>query len=248
MSIDTHTELDAHGHGGHDGGHHEPPEVVDGRQRMAIWLFIGGDIITTSAMIFTYLYLRGVNMGGHWRNMVGYPGPQLSGGHTYAYYQNAASLPNPMNIHVPQVSVGLNWTVTLIAIVSALLIWAAERVLRSSKNAKSYSSLAALGTVVVFMAFLLSIKQAQHLPQVYQSVNDSQVMAYSTYSSCMMMIIGNGAIHYALLTFLGLGLTIRSARGVINGDKWYQARLVRLFWVWTAVSGVAFSLLTSTIR
>ena len=64
MSVDT------HGHTEH--GHHEPVEVVDRRQRMAVWLFIGGDIVTLSAMLFTYLYLRGTNTGGHWMSMVGY--------------------------------------------------------------------------------------------------------------------------------------------------------------------------------
>jgi hypothetical protein len=51
-----------------------------------------------------------------------------------------------------------------------------------------------------------------------------------------------------ILAFLGLGLTIRSARGVINGDKWYQARLVRFFWVWVAISAVIGSAVTTTIN
>jgi len=50
------------------------------------------------------------------------------------------------------------------------------------------------------------------------------------------------------LAFLGLGLTIRAARGVINGTKWYQARLVRLFWVWVAISAVIGSAVTTTIN
>jgi len=240
MSIDTHSAHDAHG--ASEGGHHEAPEVVDGRQRMGIWLFIGGDIITMSALLFTYLYLRGVNTGGHWRSMVGYIG------HSYSYYQNATNLPAPSLVHVSTLSAGLNWSVSAIVVVSAAIIWAAERGLRASKNAKSYSTLAAVATIVTVLAIIFSIVQLRHIPQIYVAVNDSQTMSYTAYDSAMMVIIGSGILHLFILAFLGLGLTIRSARGVINGDKWYQARLVRMFWVWVAISAVIGSLVTTTIH
>jgi heme/copper-type cytochrome/quinol oxidase subunit 3 len=246
MSIDTHAEHDAHG--GHDGGHHEPPEVVDGRQRMAIWLFIGGDIITTAALLFTYLYLRGVNTGGHWMSMLGYPGPQMAGGHTYAWYQNAASLADPTNVMVGKLAAGLNWTVTLLTVLSALIIWGAEKALRSSKNAKNYSMTCWVAVLVTVVAIVLSFKQLQSIPQIYVAVNDSQTMSYTTYDSSMMVIVGSAVVHLFLLAFLGVGLAIRSARGVINGDKWYQARLVRLFWVWVGVSAIVVSATTTFIN
>ena len=53
--------------------HHEAPEIVDHRQRLGIWLFIGGDVVTTGALIFTYLYLRAVNTNGSWMSVVGLP-------------------------------------------------------------------------------------------------------------------------------------------------------------------------------
>ena len=34
---------------------------------------------------------------------------------------------------------------------------------------------------------------------------------------------------------------------MINGDKWYQVRLVRFFWVWVAISAVVSTLITTTI-
>jgi len=250
MSIDTHAEHDAHGHDGHghDGGHHEPPEVVDGRQRMAIWLFIGGDIITTSALLFTYLYLRGVNTGGHWMSLVGLPGPQLPGGHTYAWYENASSLPNAATVVIHKMSAGLNWLVTLVTVISALIIWGAEKALRSSKNHKNYSAMAWLATAVLAVAIVLTFKQLSNIPSVFVAINDSQTMAYTAYSSCMMVMIGSALLHLFFLAFLGVGLAIRSARGVINGDKWYQARLVRLFWVWVGISSIIVSAVTSTIN
>ena len=245
MSIDTHSEHDAHG--AHDGGHHEPPEVVDGRQRMGIWRFIGGDMVGLSALLFTYLYLRGVNTGGHWMQMLGYTG------HPYSYYYNildvkGGSLPNPTMIHVGTLSAGLNWTVTALTVVAAAIVWAAERGLRATKNAKSYSSLAAVAAVVTVVAIVFTVIQLRHIPQIFVANNDSQVMAYTGYDSAMMAVIGSTLIHLCILAFLGLGLTIRSSKGVINGDKWYQARLVRLFWVWVACASVIASALTTTIN
>ena len=47
-------------------GHHEAPEVVEGRQRLGIWLFIVGDVIMLASFLFTYLYLRGTNTQKGW--------------------------------------------------------------------------------------------------------------------------------------------------------------------------------------
>lgn len=240
MSIDTPIEHSAQ-------GHHEPPEIVDSRQRLGIWLFIGGDIVGLSALLFTYLYLRGVNTDGHWMSMLGWIG------HPYSYYYNildvkGGSLPNPTMIHVGPLSAGLNWFISLLAVVSAGIVWMAERGLRASKNVKAFSNMAALATVVVVVGIIFSIIQLRHIPQIFIATNDSQSMAYTSYDSAMMAITGSGLIHLLVLAFLGLGLTIRSARGVLNGDKWYQARLVRLFWVWVAISFVLVSALTTTIN
>ncbi len=248
MSSNTATEHDTHGHdqhGGHDGGHHEPPEVVDGRQRMAIWLFIGGDMITMSALLFTYLYLRGVNTQGHWMSMMGYTG------HSYAYFENAlanGTLANPTLITVGKLSASLNWIVTLVTVLSAAIVWGAEKQLRKTGNAKAYSATSWLAVAVTVVAIVLTIKQLQSIPQIFVAVNDSQTMSYTAYDSSMMVIIGSGMIHLFVLAFLGVGLAIRSARGVINGTKWYQARLVRLFWVWVAVSAVIGSAVTTTVN
>ena len=243
MSIDTHTEHDAHG--GADGGHHEPPEVVDGRQRLGIWLFIGGDIITVGAILFTYLYMRGVNVGGHWMSMWGLQG------HSYAFYQNLANgpgLPAPKLIHVGTLSAGLNWLATLLAIVAAGFIWLGERGLRATKNAKAFSGMAALATIVVLVAIVVSIIQLRHIPEIFVAQNDSQGMAYTAYDSAMMIVIGSALFHLCVLAFLGLGVWIRSARGVLNGERWYQARLVRYFFVWIAISSVVLSAVTTTIN
>lgn len=233
-------------HGGHDSGHHEPPEVVDGRQRMSIWLFIGGDMVGLSALLFTYLYLRGVNTGGHWMSMWGYQG------HSYAWYENAlnssAGLPAPTLIHVKPMSPSYSWLVTAVTVVSAAIVWIAERGLRASKNAKAFATTSLVATIVVIVAAVMSVIQLRHLPEIFQAHNDSQIMGYTAYSSAMMALIGSALVHLIIVAFLGIGLFLRGLRGVINGENWYQARLVRMFWVWVAVSAVIVSALTTTVN
>jgi heme/copper-type cytochrome/quinol oxidase subunit 3 len=249
MSIDTHEQHDAphgpSGQGGHD-GHHEPPEVVDGRQRLGVWLFIGGDIIIVAALLFTYLYLRGVNTSGHWMSLLGYKG------HSYAYYQNlensSAGIPAPKLIHVGPMSAGLEWVIALITVVSAAVVWQAERALRATKNAKAFSTMAVFATIIAIVAIVLTIVQLRSIPEVFVSTNDSQGMAYTAYDSAFLAIAGSGLVHLVILTFLGLGLTIRSSKGLINGERWFQARLVRFFWVWVAASSVIVAAVTTTIN
>jgi heme/copper-type cytochrome/quinol oxidase subunit 3 len=238
--VDTHSEVH-----GHDEGHHEPPEVVDGRQRMAIWIFIIGDVIVLSAMLFTYLYLRGLNVGGHWMSMWGYQG------HSYAYYENLANgsgLPAPKLIHIKPMSPSFSWLVTGVTVLSAAVVVLAERTLRVGKSVKGFSFWSAIATIIALVSCVLSVEQLHHIHSIFQANNDAQVMAYTAYSSVMMVFIGSALVHLAILVFLGIGLTIRASRGVLSVEKWYQARLVRIFWVWVAVSAVIVSALTTTIN
>jgi len=229
----------------HDGGHHEPPTKVYGRQKMALWLFIGGDIITMSAMLFTYLYLRGVNTQNHWMSMVGLPVDKV---HTYGYYENLANLPTQHLIHVAPMSPSLNWLVTGVSVLSALIFWSAERNLRKNGNRAAFTWNALFATVAVVVAAVLSVVQLRHLPQIYVAVNDSHTLSYTAYSSSMMVLIGSALVHFILLAYLGLAMVVRSARGVLTGEKWFHAGLVRLFWVWVAVSVIIVSAVTTTVN
>jgi heme/copper-type cytochrome/quinol oxidase subunit 3 len=232
-------------HGGTP-GHHEAPEVVDARQRLGIWLFIGADVVTVGALLFTYLYLRGVDTGGHWSSLLGYKGNL----HTYQYWDNAAdngTLAAPKLIYPGWLSAGLQWFVAGLTVVSAAVIWQGEKMLRATKNAKSFSSVAIVGVLLALAGVVVSAIMLSEIPQVFVAANDSLTMSYTTYDSAIMAIVISTLGHLVLLAFLGLGLAIRSARGVISGDKWYQVRLVRYFWVWVAISAVVSTLITTTI-
>jgi heme/copper-type cytochrome/quinol oxidase subunit 3 len=243
MSIDLepHSEM----HGGTP-GHHEPPEKVDARQRLGIWLFIGADVVTLGALLFTYLYLRGVNTDNHWMSMLGYKGSL----HPYDVWADAAdagTLKDPTTIFVPLISTGLQWLLAALTVVSAGILWMGEKGLRATKNAKAFSSMALLATIISLGGIVIAAILLKDIPQIFVSVNDSNTMSYTTYDSAMMAILGSTIGHLAILAFLGLGLTIRSARGVVSGDRWHQVRLVRFFWVWVAISAVVSTLITTTI-
>jgi len=244
MSIDTREVPESPSEEG--GGHFMAPEHVDGQQRLGVWLFIGGDIIIVAALLFTYLYLRGTDTSGHWMSLLGYKG------HSYAYYQNIANgsvgLPAPKLIHIGPMSAGMEWLIAAVTVVSGAIIWQAERALRATKSAASYSAMATFATIVVIVAIVLTIIQLRSVPEIFVATNDSQGMAYTAYDSVYLALSGSGLVHLIILTFLGLGLTIRSRKGLINGERWFQARLVRLFWVWIAVSSVIVAAVTTTIN
>jgi len=229
------------------GGHHESPEKVDGRERLGIWLFIGADIITVAALLFTYLYLRGVDTNNHWMMLQGYKGSL----HTYQDWENLlnnGNIGNPKDIYIGPLSAGLQWLVTLITVASAAVLWLGEKGLRATKNAKAFSPMALVAMVLALAGVAIAAVQLSDIPQVFVAVNDSITMSYTTYDSAMMAIIASTLGHLVILAFLGLGLAIRSARGVVSGDRWYQVRLVRYFWVWVAISSIVVSLITTTIN
>jgi heme/copper-type cytochrome/quinol oxidase subunit 3 len=242
MSIDS-PPIDAtHGHG--DG--HDSPEKVDGRERLGVWLFIGADVVTVGALLFTYLYLRAVNTGGHFMSMYGYKGSL----HTYAWWDNAAAngtLKAPTLIHVGTVSPGLQWLIAAVTVVSAGILWAGESSLRKNKNSKSFSGTALLAGIIPIVGIVVAAVLLSDLPQIFVGINDSNTMSYTTYDSAMMAILASTIFHLAILSFLGVGLAIRSTRGLVSGDRWYQVRLVRYFWVWVAISSVVATAITTTI-
>lgn len=256
MSIDTPIQDVAHGdhgdhgdHGGHGGdeGHHDAPEVVDHRERVGVWLFIVADAIIVVALLFTYLYLRGVDTGHHWMNLLGYKGSL----HTYSAWENLynnGTLKPPSLVYTGPLSAGLQWLVAALSVVCAGLLWIGERGLRMTKNAKSYSGIALVATIVALVAVLFTAIQLHDIPQVFVGANDSITMSYTAYDSTMMVIFASTLFHLVVLAFIGLGLCIRSARGAITGTKWFQARLARMFFVWVALATVFTTLITTMIN
>jgi hypothetical protein len=171
--------------------------------------------------------------------------------HTYAFWENQylnGTLANPKAIYVGTLSAGLQWLTAGLTVVSAAVLWFGEKGLRATKNAKAFSPVAVVAMLLTLAGVVVSAIQLRDIPQIFVAVNDSITMSYTTYDSAMMAIVGSTLGHLVLLAFLGLGLAIRSARGAISGEKWYQVRLVRYFWVWVAISSVVTTLITTSIN
>lgn len=106
---------------------HDPPEVVGGRQLVGVWLFIAGDAVIVGAILFTYLYLRGLNTAHQWM---------------------------PKGVH--GASDVLAWGTVLVAAASVALVWAAEVAIRQRASGPvamalggSFLALGAAGMVIV---------------------------------------------------------------------------------------------------
>lgn len=244
MSMDT--TIHEASLGGHD-GHHDSPETKYHREHLGVWLIIVADAVVIAALLFTYLYLRGVNTGGHWMSLLGYKGSL----HSYADWinlYNNGTLPNATNVYTPPLSAGLQWLAAALTVVCAGAVWLGEKSLRTTKNVKALSTAAVVAIIVALAGVVVSAIQLHDIPQVFVGINDSITMSYTAYDSAMLAIIGSALIHLVVLAFLGLGLVIRTARGRITGENWFQAHLVRLYFVWVGISAVVVTLITTTIN
>ena len=61
-------EPEGDGHGAVEGGgHHETRAQRHFKERLALWLLIGGDALFLLLELFTWFYLRALNTNGMWR-------------------------------------------------------------------------------------------------------------------------------------------------------------------------------------
>lgn len=226
--------------------HHEAPEVVDHRQRLGIWLFIAGDVVTTSALIFTYLYLRAVDTGGHWMSIVGLPANGRSADEVQSVLDNGGSM---LHIIEAPLSASFSWVLALVMVASAAIYWFGEKQLRASDaGRKAFVAISAVAGLVVLAYIVLSIIQLRQVPQYWRVEHDSSLWVYTTYGSCMLALGVSAVIHAIVLAFLSFGSATRAAVGVIGHDRWFQVRLVRYFWVWVALSTVILTAITTTLN
>jgi heme/copper-type cytochrome/quinol oxidase subunit 3 len=234
MSVDTPDQLD-------EAGHHEDPELVERRQRLGLWLFIGGDAILLGALLFTYLYLRGTNTDGNWRHLTGYD----FRGFSPAQAQDLLNHVPPRRITEGVVSVGTNWAIVAVVVLSALAIWYGESLIRRPRvKASKFIPFAYLAALIALAAVVLEFLQMRNIPEFFQVQNDSQLFVHTAYGSAMLAFGVALVIHLGILAFAGVGLAVRATRGRVWNREWHQVRFVRIFWVWVAASTLLTALVT----
>jgi heme/copper-type cytochrome/quinol oxidase subunit 3 len=114
--------------------HHLPPALIASQQRRAVLFFILADAIFFACMIFTYFYLRSLNVDNGW----------LPSGASTA-------------------QTWLTWLIAGITIVSALVYRAAELSIREGQRSR-FLSAGLLGIILVVISAALIIYQTRTWP------------------------------------------------------------------------------------
>ena len=221
---DTHGPDDAHGHGPavegaeNPGGQHETAYKRDQKERLALWLLIGGDLLFLVLEVFTWFYLRSLNVSGLWNGALCTKANPCADG-----------LGNPITAPIPKADPKHAIIIAVLTVIAAALVWVAEA---NAKKGSGKSSVA--GAAWLAFAFMLAAVGWQ----IYQF----QVLPFTTidgaYASTYEFFMGSTLAHLILLAFVGMGVAVRAGKGRYEGKTWYRIRLVRFFAVWIAISTV----------
>jgi heme/copper-type cytochrome/quinol oxidase subunit 3 len=226
MSTTTaeHDATEDHGHGSgpaaegaeNPGGQHESAEERDKKERLALWLFIGGDFVFLALEVFAWFYLRTLNTNGLWNAAKCTKDAGCVDG-----------LGNPLVGPIPKAAIWHPIVILGLTVVSALLVWMAESAARN-KSAKGAVSGAAFGALAFMLAAIaLQIYQFQVLP--FTTIQGAFPSVYEFF-------MGSTLAHLLLMAFILMGLWMRASKGRYAGGTWHRVRLIRIFAVWIAIS------------
>jgi len=197
-------------------GHHETREQRHFKERLALWLFIGGDLVFLLMELFFWFYLRALNTNGLWRGADCSKANPCTDG-----------LGNPITSEITKANPAYTLTIAGLTIIAALLIWRVESVSRAEAKRGVISSSAAISLVVLLAAVVVQCLQFGKLP--FSTIDGS-------YASCFIFFMGSTLGHLLLLSFLVFALWNRARLGKYDGGHWYQTRLIRIFAAWIAIS------------
>ncbi len=197
-------------------GHHETREQRHFKERLAVWLFIGGDLVFLLMELFFWFYLRALNTNGMWRGAACSKANPCTDG-----------LGNPITSEIAKANPAYTLTIAGLVVVAALLIWRVEVSAQSEAKRGVISGGAATGLVVLLAAVVVQCYQFGKLP--FTTIDGS-------YASSFIFLMGSTLGHLLLLSFLILAMWNRARLGKYEGGHWYQIRVMRIFAVWIAIS------------
>lgn len=203
-------------------GHHESREQRHFKERLGVWLFIGGDLIFLLMELFFWFYLRALNTNGMWRGAACSTANPCTDG-----------LGNPITHEIAKANPAYTLSIAGLVVIAAFLIWRTEVVARSQANRGAISLSAASGLVFLLAAVVVQCVQFGALP--FSTIDGS-------YASCFMFFMGSTLGHISLLSFLTFALWNRARVGKYDGGHWYQIRVNRIFAVWIAISTCVLAL------
>jgi hypothetical protein len=223
---DTSEGHDDHGHGHgpavagaeNPGGEHETAFQRDQKERLLIWLLIGGDVLFMILEVFTWFYLRTLNTSGLWNGALCTKNSPCTDG-----------LGNPINGPITKADPKYAIIIAVLVVIGAAFVWGAESAAKRGSGKRAVAGAAGLGFLFVLAAVAAQIYQFQVIP--FTTIDGA-------YASTYEFFMGSTLAHLILLTFILLGMWIRAGKGRYEGQTWYRVRVIRFFSVWIAVSTV----------
>ena len=215
---------EAHGHGPavpgaeNPGGEHETAFRRDQKERLMMWLLIGGDGLFLVLELFAWFYLRALNTNGLW-----------NGAKCSTANPCTDGLGNPINGPIHRADPKHAIIIAACTVVAAAFVWIAESAAQRDAGKRAVSTAAGVGFLFLLVAIGWQIYQFQVLP--FTTIDGA-------YASTYEFFMGSTLAHLILLAFIGLGLWIRASKGRYSGATWYRVRLIRFFAVWIALSTV----------
>ncbi|HEX3793046.1 MAG TPA: hypothetical protein VHV57_00955 [Acidimicrobiales bacterium] len=203
-------------------GHHESREQRHFKERLALWLLIGGDLVFLLMELFFWFYLRALNTNGMWRGSACSKANPCTDG-----------LGNPITSEVAKANPAYTLIIAGLVVLAALVIWRAEVASRNQEKRGVISGTAALGLVFLLAAVVVQCLQFGKLP--FTTIDGS-------YASTFIFFMGSTLGHLLLLSFLIFAVWNRARRGKYDGGHWYQVRVNRVFAVWIAISTCVLAL------
>jgi heme/copper-type cytochrome/quinol oxidase subunit 3 len=203
-------------------GHHETREQRHFKERLALWLFIGGDLVFLLMELFYWFYLRALNTNGLWRGADCSKANPCTDG-----------LGNPITAEITKANPAYTLTIAGLVVIAALVIWRVEAASRAQAKRGVISGTAALGLIFLLAAVVVQCIQFGKLP--FTTIDGS-------YASTFIYFMGSTLGHLLLLTFLIFALWNRARVGKYDGGHWYQVRLNRMFATWIAISTCVLAL------
>ena len=212
---------DDHGHGPvvegaeNPGGPHETGYKRDQKERLMLWLLIGGDLLFLILEVFTWFYLRTLNTSGLWNGAQCTPASPCTDG-----------LGNPITSPIAKADPKHAIIIACLAILAAACVWMCELAAKKGSAKRSVAGWAGIALVFMVAAVAWQIYQFQVLP--FTTIDGA-------YASTYEFFMGSTLAHLLIMAFVGTGLWIRAGKGRYQGT-WFRVRLIRFFAVWIAVS------------
>jgi heme/copper-type cytochrome/quinol oxidase subunit 3 len=203
-------------------GHHETREQRHFKERLAVWLFIGGDLVFLLMELFFWFYLRALNTNGMWRGAACSKANPCTDG-----------LGNPITSEIAKANPAYTLSIAGLVVIAALIIWQVEVSARSQAKRGVISGVAAVGLVVLLAAVVVQCLQFGKLP--FTTIDGS-------YASSFIFFMGSTLGHLLLLSFIIFAMWNRARIGKYDGGHWYQIRVMRIFTVWIAISTCVLAL------